>query len=79
MGGQVIVVDDQAAIREAAQQWLELSGFSVQVCSSAAQALALIDVDFPGVLISDVRMPGTDGLQLPVSYTHLTLPTTPYV
>ncbi len=64
MGGQVIVVDDEAAIREAAQQWLELSGFSVQVCSSAAQALALIDVDFPGVLISDVRMPGTDGLQL---------------
>ncbi|SHL47699.1 sigma-54-dependent transcriptional regulator [Phytopseudomonas punonensis] len=64
MGGQVIVVDDEAAIREAAQQWLELSGFSVQVCSCAAQALALIDVDFPGVLISDVRMPGTDGLQL---------------
>ena len=64
MGGQVIVVDDEAAIREAAQQWLELSGFSVQVCSNAAQALALIDVDFPGVLISDVRMPGTDGLQL---------------
>ncbi|NQD80196.1 sigma-54-dependent transcriptional regulator [Phytopseudomonas seleniipraecipitans] len=64
MSGQVIVVDDEAAIREAAQQWLELSGFSVQVCSNAAQALALIDVDFAGVLISDVRMPGTDGLQL---------------
>ncbi|WP_070884818.1 sigma-54-dependent Fis family transcriptional regulator [Pseudomonas sp. D2-3] len=64
MGGQVIVVDDEAAIREAAQQWLELSGFSVQVCSNATQALALIDVEFPGVLISDVRMPGTDGLQL---------------
>jgi len=64
MSGQVIVVDDEAAIREAAQQWLELSGFSVQVCSNAAQALALINVDFAGVLISDVRMPGTDGLQL---------------
>ncbi|KIP98326.1 MULTISPECIES: sigma-54 dependent transcriptional regulator [Pseudomonas] len=64
MGGQVIVVDDEAAIREAAQQWLELSGFSVRTCANAAQALALIDVDFPGVLISDVRMPGTDGLQL---------------
>lgn len=64
MGGQVIVVDDEAAIREAAQQWLELSGFSVHACANAAQALALVDVDFPGVLISDVRMPGTDGLQL---------------
>ncbi|MDD1506097.1 sigma-54-dependent transcriptional regulator [Pseudomonas sp. CNPSo 3701] len=64
MTGQVIVVDDEAAIREAAQQWLELSGFSVQACASAAEALTLIDADFPGVVISDVRMPGTDGLQL---------------
>ncbi|MER0042134.1 MULTISPECIES: sigma-54 dependent transcriptional regulator [unclassified Pseudomonas] len=64
MAGQVIVVDDEAAIREAAQQWLELSGFSVQTCATAVQALALLDGDFPGVLISDVRMPGTDGLQL---------------
>ncbi|WP_027908428.1 sigma-54 dependent transcriptional regulator [Pseudomonas sp. URMO17WK12:I4] len=64
MVGQVIVVDDEAAIRDAAQQWLELSGFSVQTCATATQALALLDADFPGVLISDVRMPGTDGLQL---------------
>ncbi len=64
MAGQVIVVDDEAAIREAAQQWLELSGFSVQTCATADQALTLLDIDFPGVLISDVRMPGTDGLQL---------------
>lgn len=64
MSSQVLVVDDEVAIREAVQQWLELSGFSVQTCSSAAQALALVDRDFPGVVISDVRMPGTDGLQL---------------
>jgi two-component system C4-dicarboxylate transport response regulator DctD len=64
MSGQVIVVDDEAAIREAVQQWLELSGFSVQSCATAQAALALVDRDYPGILISDVRMPGTDGLQL---------------
>jgi two-component system C4-dicarboxylate transport response regulator DctD len=64
MSGQVIVVDDEAAIREAVQQWLELSGFRVRSCASAEQALSLIDRDFPGVVISDVRMPGTNGLQL---------------
>ncbi|TWC39547.1 two-component system C4-dicarboxylate transport response regulator DctD [Pseudomonas sp. SJZ079] len=64
MSGQVIVVDDEAAIREAIQQWLELSGFRVRSCASAEQALDLIDRDFPGVVISDVRMPGTNGLQL---------------
>ena len=64
MSGHVIVVDDEAAIREALQQWLELSGFSVLSCATAEAALALVDRDYPGILISDVRMPGTDGLQL---------------
>ncbi|MFP6799472.1 MAG: sigma-54 dependent transcriptional regulator [Pseudomonas sp.] len=64
MTGHVIVVDDEVAIREAVQQWLELSGFSVQSCATAQAALALVDRDYPGIIISDVRMPGTDGLQL---------------
>ncbi|CAE6965709.1 sigma-54 dependent transcriptional regulator [Pseudomonas sp. BMW13] len=64
MSAQVIVVDDEAAIREAVQQWLELSGFTVRTCASAAEALALVDRDFPGIVVSDVRMPGSDGLQL---------------
>jgi two-component system C4-dicarboxylate transport response regulator DctD len=64
MSVQVIVVDDEAAIREAVQQWLELSGFTVRTCASAAEALALVDRDFPGIVVSDVRMPGSDGLQL---------------
>ncbi|MGG2398831.1 sigma-54-dependent transcriptional regulator [Pseudomonas sp. SH1-B] len=64
MSAQVIVVDDEAAIREAVQQWLELSGFTVRACASAAEALALVDRDFPGIVVSDVRMPGSDGLQL---------------
>ena len=64
MSAQVIVVDDEAAIREAVQQWLELSGFEVRACASASEALALVDRDFPGIVVSDVRMPGTDGLQL---------------
>lgn len=64
MTGQVIVIDDEVAIREAVQQWLELSGLRVQSCANAAQALALVDRDFAGIIVSDVRMPGTDGLQL---------------
>lgn len=64
MSGQVIFIDDEAAIRQAVQQWLELSGFGVRTCASAQQALAMINRDFPGVLISDVRMPDLDGLGL---------------
>ena len=62
MSGQVIFIDDEAAIRQAVQQWLELSGFGAHLFR--AEALSVLDRDFPGVLISDVRMPDLDGLGL---------------
>ncbi|MDH4610551.1 sigma-54 dependent transcriptional regulator [Pseudomonas sp. BN102] len=64
MTAQVIFVDDEAAIREAVREWLELSGFEVQVESSAEGCLKRLDADFPGVVISDLRMPGMDGMAL---------------
>jgi len=60
----VIVVDDEASIRTAVEQWLSLSGFQVQTFSRAEECLAQLPRDFPGVILSDVRMPGMDGLEL---------------
>ncbi|MCF7200536.1 sigma-54-dependent transcriptional regulator [Pseudomonas oligotrophica] len=64
MSGQVYFIDDEAAIRQAVQQWLELSGFSVRTFARAREALAALDRGFAGVLVSDVRMPDLDGLGL---------------
>ncbi|WP_372822147.1 sigma-54-dependent transcriptional regulator [Pseudomonas parafulva] len=64
MLNSVIVVDDEASIRTAVEQWLSLSGFSVQLFARAEECLAQLPQHFPGVVISDVRMPGMDGLQL---------------
>jgi two-component system C4-dicarboxylate transport response regulator DctD len=64
MTDSVIVIDDEASIREAIQQWLQLSGFSVELYASAEACLAKLSQDFAGVIISDVRMPGLDGLSL---------------
>ena len=49
---------------EATRQTLELAGFSVSAFAVAAEALARLDANFPGVVVSDIRMPGIDGLQL---------------
>lgn len=64
MLNSVIVVDDEAPIREAVEQWLTLSGFNVQVYSRAEDCLTSLPEHFPGVVLSDVRMPGMGGLAL---------------
>ncbi|NVL47053.1 response regulator, partial [Pseudomonas syringae pv. actinidiae] len=63
-----MVVDDEAPIRKAVEQWLMLSGFEVQVFARSEECLAQIPEHFPGVVLTDVRMPGMTGLQL---LTHL--------
>ncbi|WP_296264802.1 sigma-54-dependent transcriptional regulator [Pseudomonas sp. UBA6562] len=64
MLNSVMVIDDEASIRTAIEQWLSLSGFDVQLHDRAEACLAQLPTHFPGVVISDVRMPGMDGLQL---------------
>ncbi|RXT68828.1 sigma-54-dependent transcriptional regulator [Pseudomonas syringae] len=64
MLNSVIVVDDEAPIRQAVEQWLTLSGFEVQVFARAEECLDRIPEHFPGVVLTDVRMPGMSGLEL---------------
>ncbi|MDF2181703.1 sigma-54 dependent transcriptional regulator [Neptuniibacter sp. CAU 1671] len=62
--GRVILVDDEAAVRQTTAQWLELAGFVVTQFGHAADALAALQPDFDGILVTDVRMPQMDGQQL---------------
>ena len=61
---RVAFVDDDAALRDANVQTLELAGLDPLPLASAAEALAQVDADFEGVVVSDVRMAGMDGLAL---------------
>jgi two-component system C4-dicarboxylate transport response regulator DctD len=60
----VLLCDDDADLRAALTQTLELAGLDVAAFGAAAPALAAINKDFAGVVVSDIRMPGMDGLQL---------------
>lgn len=62
--GEVLLVDDEPRVRLASRQTLELAGYEVHDYESAEQALEHLDPDWRGVVVSDVRMPGIDGLEL---------------
>lgn len=64
MSGQVIFVDDEEHLRTACSQALELAGFDVESHATAALALNRIDSNWPGVLVTDVKMAGMTGLEL---------------
>lgn len=64
----VILVEDDEALGPAVAQALQLDGMEVALFSDAITALGAITNDFPGVVVSDVRLPGMDGLAL---FAHL--------
>lgn len=60
----IILVEDDAALRHAIVQGLELAGFSVHAHADAESALAAIGPALDGVVLTDVRLPRMDGLEL---------------
>ena len=61
---QLILLDDDADLRAAVKQGLELMNFEVSAFAHAAEALSHISRDGYTVLISDIMMPGVDGFEV---------------
>ena len=61
---QVLLVDDDPYLRKALSQTLDLAGLRVLDLDDARNLTARLPADWPGVVVSDIRMPGIDGLQL---------------
>ncbi|MCF6266857.1 MAG: sigma-54 dependent transcriptional regulator [Desulfuromusa sp.] len=59
---QVYLVDDDAEMRAATAQWLELSGYQVKSFPDAPTALTQLTGEFDGIVVSDIRMPKMDGM-----------------
>ena len=60
---KIAIVDDEKDMRQSISQWLALSGFDTETYESAEDALKSLNADFPGIVVSDVKMPGIDGMQ----------------
>lgn len=60
----VLLVDDDRAVREALGQTLELADLTPILCGSYIEAKDHIAPGFPGVVVTDIRMPGKDGFAL---------------
>ncbi len=58
----IAIVDDEQDMRESISQWLSLSGYQTKTYASAEEALKEIQADYPGIVISDIKMPGIDGI-----------------
>ena len=60
---KIAIVDDEQDMRQSIGQWLALSGYDTETFASAEDALKALTPDYPGIVISDIRMPGMDGMQ----------------
>lgn len=61
---EVVLLDDDGHLRTALCQTFELAGIQVQAQSSADGLLDALSPQWNGVVVSDIRMPGMDGMQL---------------
>ena len=59
---KIAIVDDEQDMRQSISQWLALSGFDTETYPSAEDALKALGPDFAGAVVSDIKMPGMDGM-----------------
>ncbi len=60
----ILIVDDDSAIRESMQEFIEMVGYKASVASSAEEAIELLQTSIFHVVITDIMLPGIDGLEL---------------
>ncbi|WP_416674487.1 response regulator transcription factor [Egbenema bharatensis] len=60
---RILIVDDDITLKTALIRYLQKRGYSVQDAASGAEALAIFEQNPPDVVVSDVMMPGMDGME----------------
>ncbi|HTV66983.1 MAG TPA: sigma-54 dependent transcriptional regulator [Rhizobiaceae bacterium] len=64
MQSTILTVDDDEEVRRSMAQALDLAGFATQEFSAPERALDFVNPGFNGAVVTDIRMPGMDGMTL---------------
>ncbi|MCK5313092.1 MAG: response regulator, partial [Desulfobacteraceae bacterium] len=64
MANSILIVDDDDAIRESAEDFLEMKNYVVESAASAEEAIEKLDTFKADIIITDIMMQGMDGLEL---------------
>ncbi len=61
---RILVVDDELSVRDSLKEWLEEEGFSVAMAASGPEALQMLAVEPFQLMLTDIKMPEMDGVEL---------------
>ena len=61
---RILVIDDEAAIRDSLRMTLEYEGYDFVGAATGQEGLALAEREAPDLVLLDVKMPGMDGLEV---------------
>ena len=64
MAARILIVDDDPSILDTMHEFLQMSGFETMVAASAEEALAVLVKNSMAVVITDILLPGMNGLAL---------------
>ena len=60
----LLIVDDEESVRDSLYNWFIEDGFRVQCAADAKEALAMIEAKDFDIVLTDIKMPGMDGLEM---------------
>ena len=64
MKPRILVIDDEAAIRDSLKMILEYEGYEVLTAATGEDGIAQVEREAPDLVFLDVKMPGMDGLEV---------------
>ncbi|HUQ88697.1 MAG TPA: response regulator, partial [Vicinamibacterales bacterium] len=71
MKPRILVIDDEAAIRDSLKMTLEYDGYDVMQAATGEEGVKLVEREAPDLVFLDIKMPGMDGLEVLQKLQHL--------